>query len=146
MSMQQDMRPDADLLRVQATGKFSLGEAKRLLVEMMEAVALHRTKRVLLDGRKITGDPETIERFYYGEFAAQTVAQYQKRGVSLATPFAYVLSAPVLDAERFGETVAVNRGMHVKAFDDIEQALEWLATVSADKTETGEGSGKKEVS
>src|SRR5215469_15068634 len=121
MNMREEMGSDSDLLTVHVTGEFSLDEAKRIFVEMMESIALHRTKRLLFDGLTITGDPRTIERFYYGEFAAQTVAQYQSRGVSLATPFAYVLSEPVLDPERFGETVAVNRGMCLKAFDNIEE-------------------------
>src|SRR5215470_7212146 len=140
MSMRQDMRPDSDLLRVCATGEFSLDEAKRLFVEMMEAVAANGSKGVLLDGRTVTGDPRIMERFYYAEFAAKTVAHFQELGVSFATPFAYVLREPVLDAERFGETVAVNRALHFKAFDSVEKALEWLAALSTDKPERGGGS------
>jgi hypothetical protein len=131
MSMRIEMLPDSDLLKVQATGEFSLEEAKRTFLEIMDGVALHRSKRVLVDGRTITGDPGTIERFYYGEFAAQTVARYEERGVSPATPFAYVLIEPVLDAQKFGETVAVNRGMRVKVSDNLEEALEWLGIPSA---------------
>jgi hypothetical protein len=133
MSMRIEMLADSALLRVKATGEFSLEEAKRTFLEIMEGVALHRTKRVLVDGRTITGNPETIERFYYGEFAAQTVVRYEERGVSPATPFAYVLIEPVLDPERFGETVAVNRGMRIKVFDNPEEALEWLGIPSANK-------------
>ena len=133
MSMRIEMSLDSDLLRVQATGEFSLEEAKRTFLEIMEGLALQGTKRVLIDGRTITGDPETIERFYYGEFAAQTVVRYEVRGVSPATPFAYVLREPVLDPEKFGETVAVNRGMRVKVFDNPEEALEWLGIPSANK-------------
>lgn len=125
------MRPDADLLEVRATGEFSLDEAQRTFSEMMEAVALHKTKRVLFDGRTMTGNPQTLERFYYGEFAAATVAQRKTRGASGATRFAYVLKEPVLDPERFGETVAANRGMDVKAFDNPEEALAWLEKPSA---------------
>ena len=40
--------------------------------------------------------------------------------------FAYVAHAPVRDPERFGETVAVNRGMNVKVFETPEDAMEWL--------------------
>jgi hypothetical protein len=94
---------------------------------MMEAIALNKTKRVLFDGRTITGNPQTIERFYYGEFAAFTVAQYQDRGIAPAIPFAYVLKEPVLDPDKFGETVAVNRGMRIRVFDNVEDALKWLA-------------------
>jgi hypothetical protein len=135
--MRLAMRPHADLLAVRATGKFSLDEAKGTFLQIMDAVALHRTKHVLFDGRTITGNPETIERFYYGEFAAATVAQRKNRGKSGDTRFAYVLKEPVLDPERFGETVAVNRGMHVKAFDNLEEALKWLEKSSADNPDNG---------
>ena len=59
------------------------------------------------------------------------VAQYRKRGMSAATRFAYVLKEPVLDPDRFGETVAVNRWMRLKVFDNLKEALEWLAPDSA---------------
>jgi hypothetical protein len=32
----------------------------------------------------------------------------------------------MLDPDRFGELVAVNRGMDVKAFQSPEEALHWL--------------------
>jgi len=120
------MRSDADLLEVHATGEFSLDEAKRTFLEMMDAVELQRTKRVLFDGRSMTGNPATLERFYYAEFAAATVAQAKTRSKSGKTQFAYVLKEPVLDSEKFGETVAVNRGMFVKAFDNLEDVFAWL--------------------
>jgi hypothetical protein len=123
-------------------GQFSLKEAKRTFLEMLEAVALHKTKKVFFDGRKLTGKPETMERFYYGEFAAQTVAHFAERGVSLATQFAYVLKEPVLDPQRFGETVAVNRGMFVKAFDSPEAALQWLGLAPADKPDAGDANSR----
>src|SRR6516225_6140642 len=131
MTMRQEVRPDGDLLMVCAMGEFSLEEAKRIFLEMMEAVALHAAKRVLLDGRTIKGNPKTIERFFYGEFAADAVAKHYARSVVGATRFAYVLTEPVLDPQKFGETVAVNRGMLVKVFDNLEQAIHWLATPSA---------------
>ncbi|MGO8987644.1 MAG: hypothetical protein ACLQGU_07215 [bacterium] len=120
-------------------GKFSLEEAKRTFLEMLEAVALHKTEKVLFDGRKLIGKPKTMERFYYGEFAAQTVADYAERGVSRTTQFAYVLREPVLDPQRLGEDVAVNRGMVVKAFDSLEDALQWLGIAPANKPDAGDG-------
>jgi hypothetical protein len=126
MSMLLEIRPESNLLNVRAKGEFSLKEAKRTFLEMLEAVALHKTKKVLFDGRRLTGMPKTMERFYYGEFAAQSVANFTNRGVSLATQFAYVLKEPVLDPRRFGENIAVNRGMFVRAFDTLEDARKWL--------------------
>jgi hypothetical protein len=138
IAMQLDMHPESDLLRVHATGEFSLREAKRTFLELMEAVAVHKSKKVLLDGRTLGGKPGTIERFYYGAFAAQSVTDFGKRGVSRATQFAYVLKQPVLDPEKFGETVAVNRGMNIKVFDSLTEAFQWLGMAPANEPDTGE--------
>jgi hypothetical protein len=133
MSMNLEICPESCFLRVTAMGNFSLEEAKRTFLEMLEAVARHKVKKVLFDGRTLTGEPETMERFLYGEFAAQTVRSFAPRGVSPATQFAYVLEEPVLDPGRLGETVATNRGMFVKVFDNPEDALGWLEIAPANK-------------
>jgi hypothetical protein len=126
MSMELEICPEPGFLRVGARGEFSLEEARRTFLEMLEAVALHKVRKVLFDGRALAGEPMTMERFYYGEFAARSVANFASRGVSPATRFAYVLEEPMLDPERFGETVALNRGMRVRAFDNLEPARAWL--------------------
>jgi hypothetical protein len=137
MSIQLEIRPEPSFLSVGATGTFSLDEAKRAFLEMLEAVALHKTQKVLLDGRQLLGKPEAMERFLYGEFAAKTVRDFEVRGVSRATRFAYVLKEPVLDPKRFGENVAVNRGMIIKVFDNPEDAFQWLEIAPAGKTDSG---------
>jgi hypothetical protein len=139
MSMLLEIRPESGLLNVDAMGRFSLKEAKRTFLEMLEVVALHKTKKVCFDGRKLIGKPEIMERFYYSEFAARTVWDFAERGVSPSTRFAYVLREPVLDPRRFGETVAVNRGMVVKAFDNREEALQWLGIAPVNKPGAGDG-------
>lgn len=75
-SMLLTMRPESGLLNVDAMGEFSLKEAKRIFLEMLEAVALHKTMKVLFDGRKLIGKPDIMERFYYGEFAARAVWEF----------------------------------------------------------------------
>ena len=139
MDMLLEIRPESGFLEVSAMGKFSLEEAKRTFLEMLEAVARYKVEKVLFDGRRLTGDPKIMERFYYGEFAADSVFKFRDRGVSPATKFAYVLKEPVLDPRRFGETVAVNRGMYVKAFDNLEEALGWLGIAPPNKPDAGDG-------
>jgi hypothetical protein len=127
------------LLRVIATGEFSLKEAERTFLEILDAVARHKTEKILLDGRELKGEPDTIHRFLYGEFAAHAVMRYiTERRDPPALQFAYVLQEPVLDPQRFGETVAVNRGMWVKAFDNLEDALGWLRLAPANKPDAGD--------
>jgi hypothetical protein len=131
MSMMLKISAEAGFLHVNAMGDFSLAEAKRTFIEVLEAATRDKVGKVLLDGRALTGKPEMMERFYYGEFAAQAVAKFTARGVFPTTEFAYVLEVPVLDPARFGETVARNRGMRVKSFDNLLDALQWLGIASA---------------
>jgi hypothetical protein len=133
------IRPESGFLHVGAMGDFSLDEAKRTFLEMLEAVERYKVKKVLFDGRRLKGAPEIMERFYYGEFAAASVWKFVARGVSPATKFAYVLKEPVLDPQRFGETVAVNRDMLVLAFDNLTDALGWLDIAPANKQNADDG-------
>ena len=127
------------LLRAMVTGEFALEEAQRTFLEILEAVARHSTDKILLDGRELTGDPTTIQRFLFSAFAAQAVMSYRRaHRASRALQFAYVLQEPVLDPQRFGETVAVNRGMWVKVFDNPEDALGWLRDAPANTPAVGD--------
>jgi hypothetical protein len=132
-----ETRAEPGFLHAEVAGNFSLEEAKRTFQEILEAVARHRVEKVLFDGRKLIGNPTTMERFYYGEFVAKSVARLRDLGMSPATQFAYVLTEPILDPRRFGEIVAVNRGMFVKAFDNLEDALGWLRIAPAKKPDGG---------
>ncbi len=136
--MMLEIRAEAGFLRATATGEFSMEDAKRTFLEMLDAVAHHRAEKILMDGRKLKGEPKTIERFLYGSFAAHAVATHLKPGAPRAPQFAYLLQEPVLDPKRFGETVAVNRGMWVKSFDNLGDALEWLGLAPANKAHAGD--------
>jgi hypothetical protein len=134
MSLSLRICAGSGLLRVIATGEFSLEEAERTFLEILAAVARHKAKKILLDGRAVRGEPKSIQRFLYGDFVAHAFMSYMmERPVPPAPQFAYVLQEPVLDPQRFGETVAVNRGMWVKVFDNLEDALGWLRVAPADK-------------
>ena len=132
MSMSQQMSAESDFLLVKAQGTFALDEAKTNFIQMLEEVARHKVTKVLIDGREVTGEPELMERFYYGEFAARTLRKFSPQGVSPATHFAYVLEQPVRDRNRFGENVAVNRGMSVKTFEVLDDAREWLRSAACE--------------
>lgn len=126
MSMSITVRNEPAFLLAEATGIFSIKEAKRTFLEVLEAVERYQSGKVLFDGSRLVGKPSTMERFYYGEFAALEICSLVSRSGGEAPRFAYVLKPPVLDRHRFGETVAVNRGMIVKTFENIEDAISWL--------------------
>ena len=116
-----------------------MDEGKRTFLEILDAVARHKTEKILFDGRELKGQPDTIQRFLYSKFAANAVANdIIKLGLTSAPQFAYVLKEPLLDPQRFGEIVAVNRSMWVKAFDNLEDALGWLRLAPANNPDAGE--------
>ena len=139
MGMSLSLDAGSEVLRVIATGEFSLEAAEQTFLELLDAVARHKSEKVLFDGRALKGDPGTIHRFLYGKFAADAVVRYIREGrVSRAPQFAYVLQEPVLDPQRLGETAAANRGMRVKAFDNPKDALGWLSVAPTTKPEAGD--------
>jgi hypothetical protein len=64
MSMILKIRAESGLLRVIATGEFSLEEAESTFLEILDAVARHKTPKILFDGRGLNGEPSTIEHFF----------------------------------------------------------------------------------
>ena len=129
--MDLSLNLSGEILFASLSGEFSLAEAQRTFLQILEAVEQHNVDKVLVDGRAVTGQPTTMERFHYGDFLANAVLDLCVRRGRRAPRFSYVLLAPVLDEQRLGETVAVNRGMIVKTFDNVENALRWLGDGSA---------------
>jgi hypothetical protein len=139
MSIRQEMHFESGVLKVDASGEFSLEEAKRAFLEMLQAVAQHQAEKVLFDARNLKGAPAHIERFYYGYFAAtETINLVAKYRMCQAPQFAYVIHEPLRDPGRYGETVAVNRGMNVKTFETPEEASEWLRLTQPKKQDLGD--------
>ena len=120
------------LLRATLSGEFSLPEAEATFQEILKALVKDGLRKVLIDGRQVIGTPDPLERFYYGKYVADAVSQTINRTRIKVPSFAYVMLEPVLDPKRFGETVAVNRGMRIKAFDDMKQAEWWLGIPSGE--------------
>mgnify|MGYP001765453983 CR=1 FL=1 len=124
--MKYEMKIEPRFLYARLSGGFSLKEAKSAFLVLMDTIAENRCGNVLVDGREVTGNIRLLERFLYGEFVANTVHKYMKNGLDCNPRFAYVLEPPILDPQKFGETVAKNRGMKVKAFDRLRDAIEYI--------------------
>ncbi len=119
------MHFQSGFLNVVASGEFTLEEAKKSFLEMLDPVVRHKAEKILLDGRNVHGNPKHMERFYYGEFAAtETHRIVVEHNIHLR--FAYVIHEPLRDPARFAETVAVNRGAMLRVFETLQDATEWL--------------------
>ena len=138
MGMTVNISPRPENLHVVVTGEFELEDAKRTLLEVLDSVQKLGLGKVLFDGRDLVGEPLLIERFYYGQFAADQIKNLMEHGWEGSPPqLAYVLEEPVLDWLRFGEMVMRNRGINARAFDNTDEAVAWLdldsdAAIAAD--------------
>jgi hypothetical protein len=90
--------------------------------ELLEICRVRKIHKILVDARRLIGNPpSTMELFDFGA----SWAELAKRVPML---LAGVLPQDTATRQwwEFGETVAVNRGLMTRAFDDIDQARTWL--------------------
>ena len=127
MGMTVNISSRPENLHVVVSGEFDLEEAKRTFLEVLDSIQKLGIGKVLFDGRDLVGEPLLIERFYYGQFAADQIRALMEHGWNGGEPqLAYVLEEPVLDWLRFGEMVMRNRGVNARAFDNTDDAVAWL--------------------
>ena len=108
-------------LYARAAGPSELAAAKEFFQQILSACKKHNISNVLYDCRLAEGAFSTMERYNYGAYIADAI---RKSGV--VPRFAYVGTEQHIDPDRFGETVAVNRGVVLKVTTDLCEALDWL--------------------
>ncbi len=109
-------------LLVKAYGIFSKDGLLKVVEKSLNMAIQENLKNLLLDGSELKGSPPTtFERFEIGR--AFTAIQTSKKEIIKC---AFVGKEPIVDSEKFGETVAVNRGGFLAVFTDISDAVKWL--------------------
>src|SRR3982751_3742525 len=80
ISMEIVLIPQSGVLHAILSGRFSITEARRTFLEVIDVVEQSKFEFVFFDGHEILGNPTTIDRFYYGEFVANAVEELIQRG------------------------------------------------------------------
>jgi len=112
-------------LSVTVSGNFSLDEAKKMYVEILEILLDKKLLKLFFNVYKVKGKVTTMDRYHFGEFAALESIKYMGKGlVRIAVGFYGI--EPIIDPERFGELVARNRGLDLKVTTDKNEALQFL--------------------
>ncbi|MDX1564159.1 MAG: hypothetical protein R3236_02080 [Phycisphaeraceae bacterium] len=118
MPLQMQMRTVGDRLEVAITGEGAIEP----LLEQVDSILLRceteGLKRVLIDFREAQFPYGTIERYQVGSQGGRFAAA----SVRVAT----VHRPDQVDPDRFGLTVARNRGAAVQMFTDPDRAAAWL--------------------
>jgi hypothetical protein len=119
-NMSEDVRliEKEGYLHFEFAAEFSIPAAKRAVDEMVNTCMKRNCTRVLFDCRRMTGPLSTMDRF--------DVAQYGSEKIERSIRIAMLGREDQVLPDKFFENVAVNRGMDLKLFTDIDEAVGWL--------------------
>lgn len=119
MAIQYSLKADGNLLIVKASGfDESLEEVEQYGLAIVEACKEGRYSRVLCDETDLEYRLGTFDTFQSAEFMASQAPKIGKAAI--------VCNEKFYPDARFWETVAVNRGLRVRVFKNIEAARQWL--------------------
>lgn len=126
--------PQPNYLRISVEGQWDdelIGETSDRLLALCEK---HQATKILFDMTGLSGNPSTMSRF---NMSTQFAVKFLKARLTHRIPscrFAVFGRHPLVDPNRFEETVAVNNGLPVRTFTDLEKALAWLEVDESEKT------------
>lgn len=119
MSIQFKIEVEGPLIRATASGTDdSLEEVEAYGTAVVESCRKNQCKYILCDERRLHYNLSTSETFDLGEY----YTSYAPSVVRVAI----VCSRENLEEASFFETVAVNRGLQIRVFTDMEEAENWL--------------------
>ncbi len=125
MSIEFQAELKSQYAQLSCHGDFEKQALLDLLDEALDYAAQNGVTAVLVAIRNVEGMPSTAERFEMGEAFAEI-----QLGKETIIAVAIVGREPLIDPERFGETVALNRCAVGKVFTDMIEAVNWLEHTS----------------
>ena len=109
-------------VRLRYASEYSKEAMLTIIEDGLEAAAVNGKGGVLFDVSAMSGEPPGIlERFFIGVMGAKA----QRRRKPLVKMAVYG-KEPMVDPQRFGETVALNRYALVKVCTRVDEAIRWL--------------------
>lgn len=114
------------LFYVSLEGEMNGRLAEQAYREILRECVAGGFSRMLLDCRGLHGELTTTERYSLGKLVADENAAVATAGGVGHVRVALVGVYPFIDRDRFGETVARNRGAAVKITDDLAAAYRFL--------------------
>jgi hypothetical protein len=117
-----DIRLERELrfLRVTLFGEGTLDGHKRTAELVLEECAAHGYDRVLVDTRNLTTHLSIAEAFEFAKYLSELRFTPSIRRLS------YIHSSEKNHGPSFFETASYNRGVNVRAFADLDSAVQWL--------------------
>jgi hypothetical protein len=121
-----DVEPRVGYLYVTLTGELAIGAAQSSFRELMSHAARLRQPRILIDcSRAGGGGWSPDDRYAFGSFLATEVQRVASQFPAFPRIGIYAV-APLMDPNRYTQTVANNRGAQVRASDSLQELISWL--------------------
>ena len=119
MSINFNIKDEDNLFRVVSAGSCEdLSQLKEYVITIHNAVMASTKTKILVDEAQLEYKLSTVDSFYSGRF----VSSLNPKPIKIAV----VCKSEGWDDAKFWETVAVNRGVMVQVFKDIDSAENWL--------------------
>ena len=126
MSIKYNIENKENYLLVEASGfDESLEEVMQYGAAIIQKAVKLNTTRVLCDERELEYRLNTIDTFKSAEFIAEQAPSIARLGL--------VCNPKNFEDADFWENVAVNRGLKIKFFTDLEEAKHWVMEDSKNK-------------
>ena len=118
------VEPRRGYLHISVNGQNSADNVRRILGDVIAACTQHGCSRVLFEEYLRGPSLGTVEAF-------EIVSEGSNTARPVIQQVAYVDTNPEHDSSllQFIETVAVNRGIHVRVFATMRQAEAWVASL-----------------
>ena len=121
MSYELSYKHESDYLHIQATGIRTVENFIAISMDLLTEADKHGYSKVLLDMRLTTGGLKPFDAYNLG---SKDLAELWR---TIGHPKVAVID---LEANRerfeFMENVAVNVGVNLRMFTDVDEAMEWL--------------------
>jgi len=112
-------------LSVTVSEHFFLSDAKKMFTDALEILVDKKLSKLFFDVYEVKGTVTTMDRYYFGEFAALESLKHLGKGLKRITVSFYGIE-PIIDPNRFAELVARNLGLNIKVTTDKNEAFQFL--------------------
>jgi hypothetical protein len=117
---------EGPLFYVSLSGEMNGRAAEKAYRKVLRECVGAGCSKMLIDCRALSGELSTTDRYSLGKVVADENASVAAREAGRHVRVALVGTPPLIDRDRFGETVAINRGAAVKVTYDLASAYRFL--------------------
>lgn len=119
MNYEVEIIIEEDYLKGIVSGHQTHIDNEEMILELLALCREHDLKKVLLDMTGLYGQPGTFSDFQLANFAVD-------RGLPGIKRVALVAAPENFEHTQFFETASQNRGLNVRAFVDLDEAVIWI--------------------